>query len=549
MNSLLILVRVQIRALAHSLKPGTQKAGIVAVALALIVLIAIAELFMFLLGLMLVSFGFAPALPAFAIAAGAIVGVVFTFLKANGTLFNLADFDLVMSLPISRRVIVASRIAALYGSAMLMGAVISTPLWVAYFMALPLSAWTLICAVITTLLAPAIPTALATFLAFGVNVIASRFRRANIVYIVVSLVAYSVLFFVIYGNSFTGSAGSGELSDAELESGLSTLSSVFSMGWPPAAWAAEAIAGSVPALLAFIIASIAIPALGLEIMQRNYLAINAALAARARGRALSSGELKKQSGKSSSAFTAIVLKEFRTLLGIPSYAFNTLFGYIFILVVALAISVVGLEQILISGAIDGIQITSEEYQLIVGFVANLLPWVFVFCTIMCPSSVCSISIEGKNAWIMATAPLDARTVLGAKLASNAVPVAATLAVGALCMLISGQIDALSALEVFLTSYGVFFLMVNIGLMLDARKPNYAWASPNEVVKRGLPMMVVIIGGMLVTLAGGAAAVVLSLKLNVAAGTIWNFAIGAACLGAGWLIFQRSCRRTTFYLGA
>ncbi len=549
MHSFLILMRVQLRALMHSLAPGRKRAGIVAVALALAALIAGAAFYVFSLGLMLVSFGLTAALPAFAVAASAIAGVAFTFLKANGTLFNLADFDLVMSLPISQRVVVAARVATLYASATLVGAVISIPLWVVYFMAMPFSAWALVCAIIATALAPAIPTALAAFLAFGVNAVASRFRHANIVYIIVSLIAFSALFFAVYGTSFTAGSGGGEIAAEQLETGLSAMSDMLSMGWPPAVWAGEAIAGSVPALLAFVIASIAIPVLGLEIMQRNYLDITAALTARARTRALNSGELRRRSGKITSPFMAIVLNEYRTLLGIPSYAFNTLIGYIFILGIAIAISVVGLEQIIVSGAVDGIQIEPEEYQHVAGFIANLLPWVFVFCAIMCPSAACSISIGGRNAWIFATAPLSARTILGAKLASNAVPVAATLTLGTLCMLVFGEVDALGALEVLLTGYGVFFLMVNVGLMLDARKPNYTWTSPNEVVKRGLPMSIVVIGGMVVAFGGGAAAVLLSLNVSVTAGIAWNLGIGLACLVAGWLIFQRSCRRTTFYLEA
>ncbi|WP_019239351.1 MULTISPECIES: hypothetical protein [Enorma] len=541
MRTFLILMRVQMHALIRSLTPGSRRIGMALAVVAGVLLVAFAALYLAVLGLTLVSFGLGSALPAFAVALSALVGVVFTFLKANGTLFGLTDFDLVMSLPVPRRTVVAARVAALYTSAMFMGAVASVPVWAVYLACVACSPWAVACAALSVLLAPAVPTAIATFLAFGVNALASRFRHANLVYIVISLIAFTALVVVLYGFSFTAGAD-GDAAMEQLAGGLAAMSSLLSLGWPPAAWMGDAVAnGSVAALAAFIGVSLAVPALALEIMQRNYLRINAALTAHARCRALTAGELRHRSGRTASPFKAIALKEFRTLLGIPSYAFNCLFGYLFMLVIAVALSVVGLEGMLGSGVIDGVELSAAEYRAISGVVANALPWAFVFCGIMCPSAACSVSIEGKNAWVLAAAPLPVRTILGAKLASNALPVAATLAVSALVLLVSGQVDALGAAEVLVTGFGAFFLMVNIGLSSDARKPNFSWMSPNEVVKRGFPIMIVILGGMVLAFGGGAVSFVLSLNLGVTAGVLWNLGIGALGMLGGWLVFRFTCR--------
>ena len=266
-----------------------------------------------------------------------------------------------------------------------------------------------------------------------------------------------------------------------------------------------------------------------------------------RARALTTGELRARTERSGSPFKALVLKEYRTLLGIPSYAFNCLFGYLFMLVIAVALSVIGLKEILLSGAVDGVEIGAAEYDAIAGFVVNLLPWFFVFCAIMCPSAACSISIEGKSSWICATAPLPQRVILGAKLASNAVPVAATIAVSALVLFASGQVDALGAACVLITGFGGFFLMVNIGLSSDVRKPNFSWTTPNDVVKRGFPIMIVVLGGMVLAFGGGALSFVISLNLGVVAGIAWNLGVGIVGAVAGWLIFRHTCRVATSYL--
>lgn len=548
MRSFFILMRVQLHALARSLMPRKRRFSAVLAVLAGIALVGLAALYLVLLGITLVSFGLEAAIPAFAVALSALAGVIFTFLKANGTLFGLMDFDLVMSLPVPQRTVVASRVTALYASATLMGAIASVPLWAVYFVFTSFSPWTVVCAMLSVLLAPAIPTALATFLAFGVSALASRFRHANLVYIVISLVAFTAIMVVLYGYSFSAGAGESDASAEQLAGGLAAISGLLSLGWPPASWMGSAVVeGSVLGLGAFTATSIAIPALALEIMQRNYLAINAALTARVRARALTAGELRARTERAGSPFKALVLKEYRTLLGIPSYAFNCLFGYLFMLVIAVALGVVGLKEILLSGAVDGVEIGAAEYDAVSSLVVNLLPWFFVFCAIMCPSAACSISIEGKSSWICATAPLPLRTILGAKLASNAIPVAATIAVSALVLLASGQVDALGAACVLITGFGGFFLMVNIGLSCDARKPNFAWTTPNDVVKRGFPIMLVVLGGMALAFGGGALSFVISLNLGVMAGIAWNLGVGIVGAVAGWLIFRHTCRVATSYI--
>ena len=141
MRNFFILLRVQLLALSHSLKPGNRSGGALAV-IAGIVLALIIFLYMGLVAIGLVNIGLADAIPGFAVLIGALAGVVFTFLKANGTLFGLADFDLVMALPIPRRIVVAARVSALYASATLLGALLAAPL--CPWSLLPLGAYALL---------------------------------------------------------------------------------------------------------------------------------------------------------------------------------------------------------------------------------------------------------------------------------------------------------------------------------------------------------------------------------------------------------------------
>ena len=137
--------------------------------------------------------------------------------------------------------------------------------------------------------------------------------------------------------------------------------------------------------------------------------------------------------------------------------------------------------------------------------------------------------------------------MGAKLAANALPVAVTLTAGAVILVASGEVDVLGASQVMLAGFGTFYLAVNIGLAADARRPNYGWTSPAEVVKRGFPVTLTVVGGMVLVAVGGIAGFALSMTLGTIAGSIWNLAVGAIGAAGGQLIFRRTCKTAKLML--
>lgn len=559
MRDFLILTRVQLASLGNALAPRSARAGdrrqrrvrmaLAATGLTLLALVLAGYFFM--TGIGFASAGLSDALPPLAVLASSLASVGFAFVKARGTLFELADFDHVMSLPVARRTVIASRVTAVFAWAILTGAILSVPLYAAYFLVEGPSFGGILVALVTVVLAPGAPVALVIVASFAITAVAARFRRANAAYIAFTLIASCAVVIAVYAFSFSLQGGSHEEAIGTLtELGRMARDSVRSI-WPPAGWAADAVAeGSPLALAAFVAVSLAVPALVLEIMQRHYLELSELLSTKGghrRGHAATPDAGETGTLCARSPLTALVRKELQTLTSIPSYAVNCLFGYLFMLIIAVAIAAIGLRDVLASGVIDGVDLSPEQIDAAIGVVLLLVPWCFGFCAAMSPSAACSCSIEGRAAWITATAPLPVRTILGAKLASNAVPVAATLVVSALIMLASGQIDPLIAIEVVLVGFGIFYLLVNMALLLDARRPNLSWSSPNEVVKRGMPIMIVIFGGMLLSFGGGAGAAALATLHGLVAGHALTIGVGAACLLAGQLIFWRAATSTTLYL--
>lgn len=554
MRTFLLFTRVQMLSLLNSLAPV--KSGLshnqrtlrvvgIAAAAILLGLLFVAYLGLMAVGLALV--GLARILPALAVMLGSLSGLVFTFFKANGTLFGFKDYDLVMSLPVSRRMVVASRMATLMGMALALAACAMTPLYIVYFLMVPSSAFSIAAAVLSVILAPLAPTALATFASYVITWVAARFRHASLAYVVLGMVA--ILAFV--GACFVFSASANNMSttdaiEAVEQVGL-TLESSITSAYPPAAWAGTAVVqGSPVAFAGFAIFTLGVSGACLEIMQRRYAALNAALAARSRRSGAYGPRAKRTSGvdaRMRTPFWAIVIKEVRTLLGIPTYAFNCLVGYVFTIGFAVLLASMGLQELLASGTVNGVELGAERVAALMGNIQLALPWVLGFCGVTCTSSVPSVSIEGRSAWLMATAPVSTRTMLGAKLASSAIPFAASLALASGILLASGQVTPLGALECLLVGFGTFLLWVCVGMRVDVKHPNLTWINPQDVIKRGAPMLSCILGGLVYVLALGTAIFVASLIFGLAVGHALSLIVGIVSIALGALVFHRMVATT------
>lgn len=556
MRAFLLLTRVQARGMLNSFVPvrsgvaqGKRRGRIALTVCGFLLLAALMMGYIAIIAWGFAKMGLARVLPVLAVAMGSLAGVAFTFLKANGTLFGYRDYDLVMSLPVSRRALVASRMATLIGSSAALALCAMLPACIVYFLTVPPQAPSIFAAIASLALAPLAPTALATLAAYAVTWIASRFHHANLAFIALGFAAL----LVFIGGSFALSTNANGSSPTEVLQELgqvgTVLESSISHLYPPAAWAAAAITeGSLASLAAFASFSLVVSSACLEIMQRRYIALNASLAARRR-KALpgytcaAKASAAHGSSRARTPFWAIVHKELRTLIGIPAYAFNCLFGYIFTIGAALFLGVTGLQNFIASGSINGIDVTASQAAEMIGTIRLLLPWAFSFCSIMCTSSVISLSIEGRAAWLMATAPVSTRTMLGAKLASSAIPFGASLAIATTILVASEEATPLIALECLLVGLGAFALWVCLGMSIDVRSPNLSWMNPQDVVKRGAPVNVCILGGLVYTFAAGASVFGLSFSIGLGAGHIANIALGAVTLGLGVLIFRRTVAKT------
>lgn len=522
------LLSLQARSLLYGLgvRRGRGRARLLGAAALVVLLAGMAVAYMWLLGGSMVAVGAAEAIPAL------------VFVKAPGTVFGCRDYDLVAALPVPTRVVVVARTAPLYGFAAALSALMSAPLYAAYFSAEPSGPAAVATAVALSVLAPLAPAAVATLASLALTSVAVRFRHAGAVQLALSALLVAA---VLAGSLALGRASSG-VDDAAALAAMGNvagaLSAAVASAYQPAAWAAAAVReGSAAGLLAFAALSLALPALVTLALAACYPSVNAAATSGPRRGA----RPVATSRGAASPLRALTVKELRRIGSMPFYALNDCAGLLLMVAASVVISALGVDALIASGVVDGVRLDAQAVAAMRSQVDAALPWVFGFCGAMSLTAGPSVSLEARASWLMLTAPVGAGTVLGSKLLANVVLGGVAAAVSAVALLAGGTAPLL-ALQCFVSAVGMLAGFASLALAIDASRPNLSWTSPSEVVKRGLPVMVGSIGGVLASFGLAFLSVTAAGALGPAASVAVNLAAPAACALGGLATLRAVARR-------
>ena len=534
------LLSLQARSLLYGLgfRGGRGRARLLGAAALVVLLAGMAVAYMWLLGSSMVAVGAAGAIPALATLAGSLAAVALVFVKAPGTVFGCRDYDFVAALPVPVRTVVLARTAPLYGFGAVLSALLSAPLYVAYFSAVSPTPGAVATAVVVSVLAPLAPAAVATLASLALTSVAVRFRHAGAAQLVLSALAVAA---VVVGSLTLGRASSGADDAAALAAMgdvAGALSAAVASAYPPAAWAASAVGeGSAAGFAAFVALSLALPALVTGALAARYSHANAVATSGPHRRA----HAVAASRSAASPLRALAVKELRRIGSMPFYAMNCCAGLILMVVAAGAVALFGADALLASGIINGVQLDARAVAALRGQIDAALPWVFGFCGAMSLTAAPSVSLEARASWLMLTAPVGAGTVLGSKLLANLVLGGAAVAVSAVALLAGGT-GPLLVLQCVVTAAGMLTGFAALALAVDASRPNLSWTAPAEVVKRGLPMMVGALGGALASLGLGLLSATAAGSLGAAPAVAINLAAPAACALTGLAALRAVARR-------
>ncbi len=390
----------------------------------------------------------------------------FTLVKAGPVLFDRKAYESQIVLPVTARAILASRFLSMYVTNMLWGFLVLMP-GMAVYGALKgpgFSFW--LYGIVAGIFLPLLPMTAASVLGALVTGISSRWRRKNMVATVLTMV---FIILVLAGSFSLSGMEEGRLEDMA-HTVVEHLEGQISGIYPPARWISQAMlegkAGSLALSVAVSVGTFLVFQVILSFFYGKICSLLGANAAR--------GNYCMTGLRARPVLASLVERDLRRYFASTIYVTNTLMGEVMQVMMVLALFFVGKEQV-------------EEALGVIGrpgLLERVMPLVLGFLPIMMPTTAASISMEGKQWWILQILPVTRQEIARSKILVNLVVAAPFYLVSEILAVLAlrpGWVDL-----VCLVLFPVLFLHFGavVGLAVNARFPVFDWDSEVKVVKQG-----------------------------------------------------------------
>ncbi|MDD3172268.1 MAG: hypothetical protein PHF63_01140 [Herbinix sp.] len=417
-----------------------------------------------MIGSGLKMYGSLELLPAMIMAVTCMIILMTTIFKVKGTIFGFRDYDMVMSLPVSTGVIAASRLIILYALNFMFVIIVMIPMMIAYGILAKPDILFYIISIVSLFFIPLLPIVIASFLGTLIAYAASKFRHSNIFSILFSL---GFLVVIVVSSFFVGDNGK------ELVDMSKALTRQTNRLYPLARMYTNAVVNyDILEFLKFLGVSFVAFLLYTILVKRVFKKMNTLMMTGSYHVNYQLGQLK-----TSSPFKALYFKELKRYFSSTLYVINTGFGILMLTIGSFAIIFVDLDKIFGS--------TQATDALVKG-----IPMYLSFCIIMTCSTMASISLEGKNIWIIKSMPVTPKTVYLSKIAVN-LTIISPAVIDTIIIGVVLKLDFWKTIILLLLTITCAFFISFYGLLMNLLLPNLKWTSEVVVIKQSAASMITI----------------------------------------------------------
>lgn len=422
----------------------------------------------------LVMAGMGRLVPAVLAMGVSLVILFFTIFKAGPVLFGWKAYEKQIAMPVNVRAIIVSRFLTMYITNMLLGLLILLPGMAVYGVMERPGILFYIYGMAAGIFLPLLPLTAASVLGALIAGISSRWRHKNLVSIVLTMILVCAL--------MAGSMGMSGMEESELNAMMQQMAELMEgqiqRTYPPAVWIADAmVQGNLVKLLLFLAVSVGGFVLFLEILQRFYVNICMLLSARE-----TKGNYRMKELREKSVLGTMVERELRHYFSSSVYVVNTLLGE--------------LLMVLLAGAVLFMDMETVEAMLgLPGVVGRALPILMGFLPVMMPLTACSISMEGKQWWMLQTLPVTRKEMIRSKVAAQLLVALPFYLVSEILLFLALRPGWAEGLSLLAVPAAYILFGARAGLAVNEMLPLLDWESEVRVVKQSASTMVTMLVGM------------------------------------------------------
>ncbi len=471
----------QLRYENNKKKRGQSVTVLIGITLLGIILVGFSSLIGFGYGIM----GMAEVIPGFALTMVSLVTLIFSFLKTSGYLFAFQDYDMLMSLPLSVKTIVTGKFLYMYLNNLLFSLAVMLPMGSAYLIysfSLSFAGKAAACLmwIVAAVLAPLLPMTVAAVFGTIATAIGSKSRFKVLVQVVFMMIFVCGL---IALNIFLNTMEIGDNGEFihRIEDITQIVQQQVHRFYPISVLFDTAVnKQGILEFLGFVVLSLGVYYLFAVLVAKKYHTINTALMSKGKKTVY---HMKEQ--KARSVIASMVYKEWKRMLSSAPYLLNIGVGMLLSVVASVVCLTVGRRMLMEN---------EKVFKIILECRYSAPFMVAIFLTMSCTTSV-SLSLEGKNLWILLSLPVSWKTILKSKMAFNMVFLLPAAFICTVCFGITLQLDALSFLLFFAALVSVISFSTVIGMFFNVCFQKYQWENEVEVVKQGMSVSLGILVNM------------------------------------------------------
>ncbi len=481
MNNTILLIKSQlinssgINKLQKSMSKGERlKAGLFAGLILFVILIIFSQmtLYAWVISDFLVEKDMKDVLIIIGVALSMLLCLFMSIYKGAGYLFAFKDFDLLMSLPVSRTAILVSKLFMIVITNIGLSLLLGFPYLMVYGIKTSQGAAYYLAALLILTLSSLVPLTLGSLLSLLLGKISSKSRHTNLLLIIGSFVALA-LFMV-------GMFSLNSLTTSKIENLVNSIRSLKAVYYPFGLYTDALVSLNIASLLIFSFISVIVFAAFILLFSKSFKAINSSMQEKYKASNYKMTELNVQT-------TAVALfkKELSFYFSSYIYAINTGFGAIMMPLITVLL------------IINGSKVTTMLNIMPINIPISLL---VTLAMAMCVSLTCttspSISLEGKNLWIIKSLPLKVIDIFNSKILLNIVVTAPILVICSTILAAAFRftfIEYLLCIAVGLCYCGFIAVM---GLIINLHFPKLEWNTQVTAVKQSASVLIAIFSGFL-----------------------------------------------------
>lgn len=407
--------------------------------------------------------------------ASVLLGVFGSVFNTFATLYKAKDNEFLLSMPVPPAYILAARLLGVWFWSLIYSALVFIPAVIAYLAVGGFKVSAAVSGVLAALLISVFVLTLSCVLGWAVAKISTKLKNKSFVTVLLSLIFIGVYYFG-YSKAYGALQSLAENAAIYGEKVRGSAYPLYLLG--------KACTGDFLSLALFALMIFLLFAIVYFVMSRSFIkmAVSNYTVSKAKG--------KKISAKARGVRGALLIKEFRRFVTSPTYMLNCGLGTVIILVL-------GVFALIKSDVISGISV-------FIGSDVTALLACAVLCMTASMNDITapSVSLEGRNLWILQSMPVPAHLPLFAKLETHIIVTGIPVFVCAVCLSFALALSPLDAVMLTVISELFVLLSAAFGLFVNLKMPNLNWTDETVPVKQSVGVVLALFGGWVFIIALG-----------------------------------------------